>query len=54
MAAGLHMILLPVKHGEDLIANGCAFSLDGHNNKKTNIVYVSSVVGIICFFPKLF
>jgi hypothetical protein len=42
IAAGLRMIPLPVKHGEDLIANGYAFSLDGRNNKKTNVVYVSA------------
>ncbi len=54
VAAGLRMIPLPVKHGEDLIANGYAFSLDGRNNKKTNIVYVSCVIGgsIILFFRK--
>lgn len=45
VAAGLRMIPLPVMHGEDLIANGYAFSLDGSNDKKTNVVYVSYVIG---------
>ncbi|KAL3761674.1 hypothetical protein ACHAW5_002654 [Stephanodiscus triporus] len=43
LAAGLRMIPLPVMHGEDLIANGYAFSLDGSNNKKTNVVYLSDI-----------
>jgi hypothetical protein len=54
VAAGLRMIPLPVKHGEDLIANGYAFSLDGRNNKKTNVVYVSvsevAVTNVVLFF----
>jgi len=42
VAAGLRMVPLPVMHGEDLICNGYAFSLDGSNGKKTNVVYVSN------------
>jgi len=38
VAAGLRMVPLPVMHGEDLICNGYAFSLDGSNGKKTNVV----------------
>ena len=41
LAAGLRMIPLPVLHGEDLICNGYAFSLDGSKDRKTNVVYVS-------------
>ena len=42
VAAGLRMIPLPVMHGEDLICNGYAFSLNsGDGKKKTNVVYVS-------------
>lgn len=41
LAAGLRMIPLPVMHGEDLICNGYAFSLNESKGKKTNIVYVS-------------
>lgn len=41
-AAGLKMIPLPVMHGEDLVCNGYAFSLNGHGSEsKLNIVYVS-------------
>jgi hypothetical protein len=55
VAAGLRMIPLPVKHGEDLIANGYAFSLDGRNNKKTNVVYVSvseAATNVFFFFEE--
>ena len=42
VAAGLRMIPLPVMHGEDLVCNGYAFSLNsGIGKKKTNVVYVS-------------
>ncbi|KAL7536567.1 hypothetical protein ACHAWF_005499 [Thalassiosira exigua] len=34
VAAGLRMIPLPVMHGEDLVCNGYAFSLDGEHGKK--------------------
>ena len=44
IAAGLRMFPLPVMHGEDLVCNGYAFSLDSGNGKtKTNVVYVSSM-----------
>jgi len=42
LAAGLRMIPLPVLHGEDLICNGYAFSLDG-SKEKTNVVYLSDI-----------
>lgn len=43
-AAGLRMIPLPVMHGEDLVCNGYAFSLDGaKTGKKTNVVYLSDI-----------
>ena len=42
VAAGLRMFPLPVMHGEDLVCNGYAFSLNNGNGKhKTNVVYVS-------------
>lgn len=43
VAAGLRMIPLPVMHGEDLVCNGYAFTLDGEteNKNKMNVVYVS-------------
>ena len=45
VAAGLRMFPLPVMHGEDLVCNGYAFSLDSGNGKKTtNVIYVSSMV----------
>ena len=42
-AAGLKMIPLPVMHGEDLVCNGYAFSVNSGENdtSKLNIVYVS-------------
>ena len=47
VAGGLKMIPLPVMHGEDLVCNGYAFSLDGDakNNKSTklNVVYLSDI-----------
>lgn len=45
VAAGLRMIPLPVMHGEDLVCNGYAFSLDDIDDEddKLNIVYVSKV-----------
>ncbi|KAL7435184.1 hypothetical protein ACHAXH_007413 [Discostella pseudostelligera] len=44
VAAGLRMIPLPVMHGEDLICNGYAFSLNsGDGKKKTNVVYLSDI-----------
>ena len=47
VAAGLRMVPLPVLHGEDLVCNGYAFSLEGKgagsNGKKTNVVYVSTI-----------
>ena len=45
VAAGLKMIPIPVKHGEDLICNGYAFSLDGESDhsKKTNVLYLSDI-----------
>jgi ribonuclease BN (tRNA processing enzyme) len=45
-AAGLKMIPLPVMHGEDLVCNGYAFSInnDEHATSKLNIVYVSLIV----------
>ena len=42
VAAGLRMFPLPVMHGEDLVCNGYAFSLNtGNGKQKTNVVYVS-------------
>lgn len=55
LASGLKMIPLPVMHGEDLVCNGYAFSLDS-KGKKTNVVYVSTslfsaeLVICICVF----
>lgn len=44
VAAGLKMIPLPVMHGEDLVCNGYAFTLDGATEeKKTNVVYLSDI-----------
>ena len=45
IAAGLRMIPLPVMHGEDLICNGYAFSLDDANGKQSslNVVYLSDI-----------
>ena len=43
LASGLKMIPLPVMHGEDLVCNGYAFSLNGSKGKKTNVVYVSTL-----------
>ncbi|KAL9183752.1 hypothetical protein ACHAXT_004608 [Thalassiosira profunda] len=43
VAAGLRMVPLPVMHGEDLVCNGYAFSLDGDDGKKTNVVYLSDI-----------
>ncbi len=47
-AAGLKMIPLPVKHGEDFICNGYAFSVKGDRDrgnevKTTNVVYLSDI-----------
>ena len=43
------MIPLPVKHGEDLICNGYAFSVksDDQNKKATNVVYLSDISRMI-------
>ncbi len=43
VAAGLRMIPLPVMHGEDLVCNGYAFTLDAKSSKgkSMNVVYVS-------------
>ena len=43
VAAGLRMIPLPVMHGEDLVCNGYAFTLNGRKNNGigTSVVYVS-------------
>ncbi len=41
VAAGLRMFPLPVMHGEDLVCNGYAFSLESGKGKKTNVIYVS-------------
>ncbi|GFH53627.1 hypothetical protein CTEN210_10103 [Chaetoceros tenuissimus] len=48
-AAGLKMIPLPVKHGEDLICNGYAFSVKSDDKKKkaTNVVYLSDISRMI-------
>jgi len=44
VAAGLRMVPLPVMHGEDLVCNGYAFTLDGAvGEKKTNVVYLSDI-----------
>jgi ribonuclease BN (tRNA processing enzyme) len=45
VAAGLRMVPLPVMHGEDLVCNGYAFSVDGgkSGNKTLNVVYVSAL-----------
>eukprot|EP00804_Cyclotella_cryptica_P001926 CCRYP_007359-RA/>CCRYP_007359-RA protein AED:0.03 eAED:0.03 QI:134/1/1/1/0/0.5/2/92/434 len=44
VAAGLRMIPLPVMHGEDLVCNGYAFSLDGNQkSSKMNVVYLSDI-----------
>eukprot|EP00571_Detonula_confervacea_P014518 CAMPEP_0172307318 /NCGR_PEP_ID=MMETSP1058-20130122/8211_1 /TAXON_ID=83371 /ORGANISM="Detonula confervacea, Strain CCMP 353" /LENGTH=319 /DNA_ID=CAMNT_0013019463 /DNA_START=331 /DNA_END=1286 /DNA_ORIENTATION=+ len=46
VAAGLRMVPLPVMHGEDMVCNGYAFSLDGgsgSNGEKTNVVYLSDI-----------
>ncbi|KAL7518259.1 hypothetical protein ACHAWX_003104 [Stephanocyclus meneghinianus] len=45
IAAGLRMIPLPVMHGEDLVCNGYAFSLDGNQNEssKMNVIYLSDI-----------
>lgn len=43
VAAGLRMIPLPVMHGEDLICNGYAWSLDNKNGKNMNVVYLSDI-----------
>ena len=45
IAAGLRMIPLPVMHGEDLICNGYAFSLDDAKGKQSslNVVYLSDI-----------
>jgi len=52
VAAGLRMIPLPVMHGEDLICNGYAWSLENKNGKNMNVVYVSYDFGqeqcIVC------
>lgn len=42
-AAGLKMIPLPVKHGEDFICNGYAFSVNGDKGETTNVVYLSDI-----------
>lgn len=46
-AAGLKMIPLPVKHGEDLICNGYAFSVNGDKGKTINVVYLSDISRMI-------
>eukprot|EP01082_Thalassiosira_pseudonana_P009217 g8236.t1 g8236 contig29:59509-60811(-) len=45
VAAGLRMVPLPVMHGEDLVCNGYAFSVDGgkSGNKTLNVVYLSDI-----------
>ena len=42
VAAGLRMVPLPVMHGEDLVCNGYAFSLNNGSGKTMNAVYVST------------
>lgn len=46
-AAGLKMIPLPVKHGEDLICNGYAFSVNGDKGETINVVYLSDISRMI-------
>jgi phosphoribosyl 1,2-cyclic phosphodiesterase len=46
-AAGLKMIPLPVKHGEDFICNGYAFSVNGDKGKTINVVYLSDISRMI-------
>ena len=48
VAAGLRLTPLPVMHGEDLVCNGYAFSLDREDGEKTNVVYVRAIC-VLCF-----
>lgn len=47
LAAGLKLVPLPVWHGSDLISLGFSFTIQGINDKVTNILYISDISEMI-------